>query len=442
MRCSFFVALLVNCFLAAASVFAVEIAPWSGAVTTNSATVKVKMPAANSGAELLVSTSADLSDPIVVAPEASHATSQVASFRLSGLNPDTQYYFAVRQGETVYDAPDQKGQFRTFAENPQTFSFVFGACARTGSNHIVFEKIRQRQPLFFMNIGDLHYENIGANDPDRFRKAYDRVFSAPRQNALYRNIPLAYVWDDHDFGPNNSHRHAPGREASRATYREYIPHYPLAFDQTDAPIDQAFTVGRVRFILSDLRSERDPEKVKDGPDKRMMNEEQLAWFKAQILEAKAAGQAIFWVSSVPWINKPGLTGDNWGGFRRQRGEIANFFAENQIDNLTILCGDAHMLAADDGTNANYSSDPNAPPIRVLHSAALDRGGSTKGGPYSHGTFPNSKTEGLHGQYAVVTVTDLGDELQIDFAGYRVGQTGEETELLSMSWTMPVGQTGE
>lgn len=441
MRCSFFVAVLVNCCLAVAPVFAVEIAPWSGAVTTDSATVKAKMPAVDSGAELLVSTRADLSDPIVVAAEASHATSQIASFRLTGLNPDTHYYYAVRQGQTVYDAADQKGRFRTFAEKPQTFSFVFGACARTGSNHIVFEKIRQRQPLFFMNIGDLHYENIGTNDPNRFRKAYDRVFSSPRQNELYRNIPLVHVWDDHDFGPNNSHRHAPGREASRATYREYIPHYPLAFDQADAPIDQAFTVGRARFILSDLRSERDPQDLKDGPDKRMMSEEQLAWFKDQMLQAKAAGQAIFWISSVPWINKPGLTGDNWGGFRRQRGEIASFFAENKIENLTILCGDAHMLAADDGTNANYSGDPDAPRIRVIQSAALDRGGSSKGGPFSHGMFPNSKTEGLHGQYALVTVTERGDGLEIAFAGYRVDDAGEETELLSMTWTVlaPAGK---
>ena len=87
--------------------------------------------------------------------------------------------------------------------------------------------------------------------------------------------------DDHDFGPNDSHRESPGREAALATYREVVPHYPLVVgaDDPEAPVAQAFTVGRVRFIISDLRSARNRKQDPDGPEKTMMGEGQLAWFK-------------------------------------------------------------------------------------------------------------------------------------------------------------------
>ncbi len=41
----------------------------------------------------------------------------------------------------------------------------------------------------------------------------------------------------------------------RQAYREVVPHYPLVH-AGDGPINQAFTIGRVRFVLTDNRSER------------------------------------------------------------------------------------------------------------------------------------------------------------------------------------------
>ena len=69
----------------------------------------------------------------------------------------------------------------------------------------------------------------------------------------------------------------------------------MAVDNPRAPVDQSFTVGRVRFILSDLRSERDPDA------RRMMSAAQDAWLRAELLAARDSGSPlIFWVSSVPW----------------------------------------------------------------------------------------------------------------------------------------------
>jgi hypothetical protein len=60
---------------------------------------------------------------------------------------------------------------------------------------------------------------------------------------------------------------SPSKPAARAAYQRYFPHYPLAAsnsnnpDNADLPIYQAFTMGRVRILLTDSRSEADPINV-------------------------------------------------------------------------------------------------------------------------------------------------------------------------------------
>ncbi len=46
-----------------------------------------------------------------------------------------------------------------------------------------------------------------------------------------------------------------------AVYNDYVPHYPLATTSSNGPIFQSWTVGRVRFIMTDLRSRAGFEKM-------------------------------------------------------------------------------------------------------------------------------------------------------------------------------------
>ncbi len=46
-----------------------------------------------------------------------------------------------------------------------------------------------------------------------FRARYDDVLSSPAQSALYRSTPVAYVWDDPDYGPNDGQADPPSRKA-------------------------------------------------------------------------------------------------------------------------------------------------------------------------------------------------------------------------------------
>jgi alkaline phosphatase D len=433
--------------------------PWSGAVTPTSAVVKARITLPSAAPRLAVSTSADFRNARFFEAEPAFSPgSLVKSFSATNLIPNTAYHYALEIGGAL--EREKAGEFRTFREGPASFSFAFGSCARTGSTNGVFETIRRHGPLFFMNTGDLHYLNIDRNDRSLFRAAYETVLQSSTQGNLYRHVPFVYVWDDHDFGPNDSDRNASGREASRLTYQEYVPHYPLAAGRGNVPIYQAFTVGRARFILTDLRSERDRAERGDTPRKSMMGGAQKKWFKRELLAANGKYPLIFWVSSVPWIRTKGVriypnpkpapkssplrspkgedlrgrdermrreTEDSWAGYTTERHELADFIKTNHIRGLCILSGDAHMLAADDGTNSDYATGGGAP-IPVLQAAPLDNKSSAKGGPYTQGVYRCYEGEGCFG---LVKVHDERKEIRVTFSG----RNARDEEKISLKFTV-------
>ena len=423
--------------------------PISGAVTPDSAWVKAKLRYRGTSARLLVSRNRDLSDPRWFGPMTAVVDrGNMVEFRATGLEPDTQYYYALEVTNSL--VLDSRGAFKTFppADQPASFNFAFASCARTGSDNPVFDTIRSLHPLFFMNVGDFHYLNITSNALVMFRMAYDRVLISPRQSLLYRSVPFVYIWDDHDFAGNNSDRRAPSHLAARSIYEEYVPHYDMPAGAGDVPIYQSFTVGRVKFILTDLRSERDQVKTPDSPNKSMLGAKQKAWFEQELLAAQGKYPLIFWVSTVPWIGTAGVnyypikshvTGfihqknlrqfkrdpataeedrnvnnddDFWGAFTYERREIADFIRNHHIRGVCILHGDAHMLAADDGTDSDYATGGGAP-LPVLCAAPLDQSASIKGGPYSQGVYRSRNGEGCFGY---VQVRDFRTRIDVQYSG--------------------------
>jgi alkaline phosphatase D len=384
---------------------------WAGAVTAGSARVKAWIPQAGP-ARLIVTASADPQQRMIFDEQPFiGASNGVRNFHVGGLDPDTAYEYAVEHLGLTRALPP--GRLRTFPSGAASFTFAFSSCARTGSSHEVFKTIAKKNPHLFIHLGDLHYSNIDKNDARLFRAAWHTTLTSPAQAALYRSVPLAYIWDDHDFGPNDCDSKAPGRLASRLTYQEFMPHYPLGAGAGDVPVYQAFSIGRVRFILTDLRSERSPDSVPDGVEKSMMGARQKAWFKQELRSAQAAGAGlIVWGSSVPLVGAASRTGDGWAAFATERRELADFIKASGITNLVVLCGDAHMTAADDGTNADFASGGGAP-LTVLHGSSLDQGSSFKGGPYTHGWYLPRNNEGCFGW---VEIEDRGAEIALRFSG--------------------------
>lgn len=402
---------------------------WSGGVTHRSARINVVLERAATQVRIACSTTLDFENPIYSPFQpVTSATGFSAGFEVTGLKPNTRYYYAVEIDGQLDRSSDDIGSFQTFQEGAFSYSFLLGAC-NLFPNNPIYDYMRAPNALFYLNVGDLHYANPNSTKVEDHREAYeDRVLSRDREMKLLRHTPIAYVWDDHDFcGDNNDGNNGCGLAAKQA-YKEYVPHYPLGDPDGPTGIYQAFTVGRVRFIMSDMRSER-----KDG---QMLSTRQKEWLKNEMRQAKARGEIIAWVTSVSYS---GTGKDNWGGFTAEREEMGNFFREENIENMFILSGDAHMSAIDNGTHSDFSKEKNNPNrYPIFQSAALNNIGSDKGGEYSEGgTFPNPP---FTGQFGLVTVTDHGgSDICINFKTYRLNFIFDQlTELLNFDFcrTLP------
>ncbi len=364
---------------------------WSGAVTDSTARVTVKT-AADGQVRLLVADNPDVETGQAISPESEPDDDRIATFVIEGLDPDTDYHYAAEVDGTVDTG--RQGRFSTFPTGAASFRIAVGACARVGSNGAVFDAIVANDPLLYLMAGDLHYGDIPEDNRERFTEVMDLTLTMPAQSELYRSTPIAYVWDDHDYGFNDGDSFSAGRAAAMNVYRTYVPSYPLAGLQTS--VHQSFTVGRVRVIMTDARAERIPGET-------MLGVEQKEWLIDELVTSAPEHALVVWVNPVPWVGEDG--DDMWSGFPEERAEIAQVIADNDIENLVMVGGDAHMVAFDDGTNTNYSSEP-GPGFPLLHAAALDRRGSVKGGPYTEEPQPGG------GRFGILDITDDGENVSV------------------------------
>lgn len=405
---------------------------WSGAVTANSAKVTTKINPDDHEHNVAVMVSKKKSFKKYITTPGYSADAEQNYFvtvPIEGLEENTRYYYRFQIDGEIDERDLATGTFKTFKNEPFSFEFVVSSCAKANKTYPVFPTIVKENPLFFMYTGDFHYGNV-ATDCEKNLEYY---FSSALKyrNITHKAMPVAYIWDDHDFGPNNSDASSPCRMQAIEAFKNYVPHYDLPFKGYSDPVSQSFVVGNIKFIMPDLRSQKikptysECVKLSEGTNFGSTSQDSthLKWFFNELLDAKENGLYPVWVSGIPYIgdeygpNYECDQDDDWSGFPEERKTIAEFIEMHQI-NLLIIAGDAHMVGIDDGTNSNYATDGKLM-IPVFQASSLGgKKGSYKGGPYSHGYRPTpAKVDDLdYGQYGVMKVKQRRNGLIIKLTG--------------------------
>jgi phosphodiesterase/alkaline phosphatase D-like protein len=413
----------------------VHAGPWSGAVTDTRATIKASIVHDGESVRLNYSPDPDLETDVQSVSSTSLWTdkskiypAKIAQFDLEGLTPDTAYHYQL-QFERVERAEILKGQFRTFPPEGQQaeFRFAFASCSNStrglfSPNGIlntfraalwgrpeVYDVLHNQESglRFFCHLGDFHYGDIDAEAFAPRLEHYDTLLQRDTSRTLFRHLPVACTWDDHDFLGNNAAGGDPALHMAagfaRDTYDLYVPHYPLV--NRENGIYQAFTFGKILFLLTDTRFNKCPASNDETDRKALLGTAQKTWLKQQFLHGKDHHDLIVWINPIPWIGKPDPESTLWAGYPHEREELAEFLVAHNVRNLCMISGDAHLLAIDDGSHAGYAAGGRGG-FPIFHAAALEGMPSEKGGIYSYGDKGGGEGDGIPGtgQYGTVEIT--------------------------------------
>ncbi|MFC6936688.1 alkaline phosphatase D family protein [Actinomadura yumaensis] len=350
----------------------------------------------------------------------------LAAAVFTGLTPGTRYWWAVELDGTLETG--HLGTFRTLPApgEPTSFSFAAASCADTNSNADSFADAAARtgptgEPaLFTVHLGDMHYQDIGTDDPAWALAAWLNALGQPNQAALYAAAPLAYTWSDHDFGGSNVAADSPAAAAVQAVYRRLVPSHPLPGD--GAGIYQSWQVGRVLFVMTDGRSYASPITAPDTATKTKLGAAQKAWLKDQFA-APGVGLVI-WCHEDAWHNASTFTGDDtWSAYATERAELAAYIQANDVP-LLYVHGDVHALSHDDGSHV-----PGRFPL--ISVSPWDQTTFIGNGALTSGFYPDPVSTTVKSQqYGWFDVLDNGTQIVVRALGIADGQVVLRTE---MSW---------
>lgn len=390
---------------------------WVGALTDEGVTVSAKLTLNCSKVRLAVT---GPSGTIYSSYAAS--TGQVVKIAITGLDADTAYTYQI---EAYGGLVGTLGNFKTAPTGNASFTIALSGDGETATNAAVFSQIKSISPLLFLHMGDMHYTNISTNNQSLFHAAFDTVFSQGRQASLYQNVPTAYVWDDHDYGPNNADGSSASHNAACAVYRERVPHYPLAESAVTGTVAQSFTIGRVLFLMTDQRSAASPRLATDNSSKTMLGTTQKAWFKDQI--ANNPDKLIVWVCPRVFGVVPQVDADNWGGFTTERTELVTHIHANAPGRVVVLSADLHLMGIDNGAGTDFLPG-GGEPLKVFQCAPLDKVPIVMGSYISL----NEGAVSVNGVYGTMEVVDTGGS-SVDVIWKGFNSSG--TQLLSYSFTV-------
>lgn len=264
-----------------------------------------------------------------------------AVIQVNDLKPMTEYYYQLEVNRKLLT---KVYAFRTFPQksDPATFTIGFGGGAGyTPWQEYMWETIASHDPLAFFQLGDNVYIDH-PQYPAAQRYAYYRRQSRPEYRALTAQTGIFAIWDDHDFGDNDSWGGpSPAQPQWKVPVWETFknnwnnPYYGGGEEYPGCWFDMS--IGDVDFFFLDGRYYRENPET---PYPSMLGDRQKQWLLHQLETSDATFKVI--VSPVPWGYGAKLGSDDpWQGFKQEREAIFGFIEEHRIPGVILLSADRH-----------------------------------------------------------------------------------------------------
>jgi alkaline phosphatase D len=272
-------------------------------------------------------------------------------FRLTELQPGTRYGYRLLLDDQVASedlafATQVLWQWRTDAPD---FTVLAGSCnfgneplvdrpgKPYGDRHEIFDVMANQSPDLTLWLGDnLYYREVDYSSREgmEHRWAYER--KQPYVQKLLRTGSHAAIWDDHDYGPNDSNASFVLKADALDLQKRYwanpgygLPEVPGAFT--------TFSFGDADFFMLDNRWYRDDPKLNDT-QRAMFGVRQMRWLKNALLSSTARFKLI--AGGSQFLHKS-LRGETWVDYPEEREDFLRFLAETRVSGVMFLSGDVH-----------------------------------------------------------------------------------------------------
>jgi alkaline phosphatase D len=266
---------------------------------------------------------------------------------------------------------------------------AFGACARQNKDQPIWDEVLKVAPELFVFLGDNVYGDT--HDPAELRAKYAALGAKPGFQKLKASTPMLAMWDDHDYGKNDSGAEHPTKHESRAAFCDFWEEPADSPRRTqDGGIFASTMIGppgrEVQFILPDLRWNRTklrrpggfplvagtwiagqifrsaevkgPYRPSRDETATMIGEAQWAWLEAEF--QKPAALRI--LGSSLQVLARGSGWEAWENFPKDAARLEKLIGD--ATNVVLLSGDVHYGEISKRDRAN------APPLWELTSSGL------------------------------------------------------------------------
>ena len=265
--------------------------------------------------------------------QAAKVPGQIFKSTMNGLSPDTRYQYQVFiDGQAD---PNWKGSFKTapVEGSPTAFRLAITSCMKIGKPQRSWNILLEEQPDLHLTVGDTHYADT--TNPT-VQLQHHLTYRREKEFAkVLQQVPTYAIWDDHDFGPNNSDGTAKGKEFSLAGWKQAWPNPPSGTSDTPGAFFK-FSRGDVDFFVVDGRYHRSPNGLPNNDKKRMLGDAQFAWLLEGLKNSKAKFKIIA-SGSVLDHSK----GDGWHIFSFSRHRLFDAIKKHQISGVMYIGGDIH-----------------------------------------------------------------------------------------------------
>ncbi|MDX6766755.1 MAG: alkaline phosphatase D family protein [Candidatus Methylacidiphilales bacterium] len=346
----------------------------------------------------------------------------ILRYHPSLLDPGTRYVYTLDLPGYPNGTEFQTQADWAYKKPAPDFSFVFGSCLYMndapydrpgkpyGQGEGILGLMARSRADFMLWLGDnLYLRPADWTSPAGIRYRYTHDRSDPSLQDLLRSMHHFAIWDDHDFGPNDSSKTFPLRDVSRKTFRDFWANPPSGLPEPEG-IMFSFVWSDCLFVMLDDRSNRDANELElaDHPGKTMLGARQIEWLEQTLLQNREA-TFKFVVQGGQFLKDH--TFESYADFPADRRRILDFIRKEKIDGVMFLSGDRHF------SELNRMEIKGAYPLYDLTSS-----------PIGSGVAANAlKLEAVNPMRVEGTLVDLQNFCRIDVRG-----EGREERTLTLS----------